>query len=69
MSSSTPKRGSAQGYCKLYSLRMQKWHVQDWPRNVANCRADTDALAMLKWDGRLSHPILNTHRVLHRCIN
>jgi hypothetical protein len=44
-------------------------HCIDWLRNAAICRADTSALAVFKWADRLPHPMLNTHRVQHRCVN
>ncbi|KAI0097433.1 hypothetical protein GGR51DRAFT_540986 [Nemania sp. FL0031] len=44
-------------------------HCIDWLRNAAICRADTSALAVFKWDNRLPHPMLNTHRVPHRGVN
>ncbi|KAK0702005.1 hypothetical protein B0T26DRAFT_735537 [Lasiosphaeria miniovina] len=44
-------------------------HCLDWLRNAAICRADTSALAVFKWDPRMPHPMLNTHRVPHRCVD
>ncbi|KAK4213825.1 putative Tat pathway signal sequence [Rhypophila decipiens] len=44
-------------------------HCIDWLRNAAVCRADTSALAVFKWDKRMPHPMLNTKRVNHRCVD
>jgi hypothetical protein len=44
-------------------------HCLDWLRNAAICGADTSALAVFKWDEKLPHPMLNTKRVPHRCVD
>lgn len=44
-------------------------HCLDWLRNAAICGADTSALAVFKWDEKLPHPMLNTKRVSHRCVD
>ncbi|KAI1865358.1 uncharacterized protein JN550_008406 [Neoarthrinium moseri] len=44
-------------------------HCLDWLRNAAVCRADTSALAVFKWADKMPHPMLNTHRVEHRCVD
>lgn len=44
-------------------------HCIDWLRNAAMCSADTSALAVFKWESSLPHPMLNTKRVPHRCVD
>lgn len=44
-------------------------HYLEWLRNTAVCRADTSALTVFKWDPTMPQPMLNTHRVPHRCVN
>ena len=44
-------------------------HCLEALRNAAICRADTQALPVFKWDPTTPHPMLNTHRTMHRCVN
>ncbi|KZZ87550.1 hypothetical protein AAL_08356 [Moelleriella libera RCEF 2490] len=44
-------------------------HCLEALRNAAICRADTQALAVFKWDPSMPQPMLNTHRTMHRCVN
>ncbi len=44
-------------------------HCLEALRNAAICRADTQALAVFKWDPSMPRPMLNTHRTQHRCVN
>ncbi|KAK7744119.1 hypothetical protein SLS53_003640 [Cytospora paraplurivora] len=44
-------------------LRQWSWREHYFPN------ADTSALAVFKWDGNAPHPMLNTKRVPHRCVD